>query len=172
MLIAIFFFFSSFLCGCAPEKRYKVLSFFFDGVPNPAEMPKQVQRGPGGGAEPPVVKKTYRMHGPYAAKLCSGCHQRGTNILILPIEKLCLNCHIIQMNKKYIHGPVASGGCKICHEPHGSSFPFLLVSEPQKFCFYCHKEKDVARNEVHAGITEGCTDCHDAHMADNKNLLK
>ena len=23
--------------GCSPEKRYRVLSFFFDGVPDPAE---------------------------------------------------------------------------------------------------------------------------------------
>jgi len=167
--VCSFLFFLPF--GCAPRSSYKVLSLFFDGVPDP-DKKVQLQGSGNDNANARVSRSTYREHGPYAAKLCVGCHQRGTNALILPIEKLCFNCHVIPTDKKHIHGPVASGGCKICHDPHGSSFPFLLASEPVKFCFYCHNEKDVARNEAHAGITGGCTQCHDAHKSDNKYLLK
>src|SRR5512135_3848269 len=106
--ITVFFFLCSFLYGCVSQKSYKVLSFFFDGVPNPDEKPEQSKSGGSNEAAARAPKAKYREHGPYAAKLCNGCHQRGTNVLILPVEKLCLNCHIIQTGKKYIHGPVAA----------------------------------------------------------------
>jgi len=160
-----------FLCvfGCEPRTNYQVLSFFFDGVPNPDQA---AQNGTAGGEKPKLARTTYREHGPFAAKMCDGCHDRSTNVLIMPVEKLCLNCHTIPLDKKYIHGPVVSGGCKVCHDPHGSAFPFLLVSEPVHFCYYCHSEKDVMKNEVHNGVTEACTVCHNAHMSDKQYLLK
>jgi len=172
----VFFFILVFLfsCvyGCEPRTQYKVLSFVFDGVPDPDKPVEGGQTGGNGNGKARVARSTYREHGPFAAKMCEGCHERSTNVLIMPVEKLCLNCHTLQLDKKFIHGPVVSGGCKVCHDPHGSAFPFLLVSDPRTFCYYCHSEKDVARNEVHQGVTEACTICHNAHMSDNNYLLK
>ena len=159
-------------CGPMTMTRYKTLSIFFDGVPNPEEEALQAQNAKAGGHEVRQAAATYRMHGPYAARLCSACHQPGTNVLILPIEKLCFKCHVLQLDKKYVHGPVASGGCKICHDPHGSSFPYLLVSAARTFCLKCHSEKDIAKNEAHKGVTEECTECHDAHASDKVYLLR
>ncbi len=170
--LAVFFSLMSFFFGCTPRQRYQTLSFIFDGVPNPDEKPPERQARLGEIAAAQSAKRTYKEHGPYGAKMCHACHDRSTNALIMPVQKLCVNCHNLQLNKKYIHGPVAAGGCKVCHEPHGSSFPFLLVAAPQKFCFYCHNEKDVARNPVHQGVAEECTQCHDAHMSDSPNMLK
>jgi predicted CXXCH cytochrome family protein len=170
--LAIVSFFLFAVAGCSPKQRYQTLSFFFDGVPNPDEKPRELPGRPGEGGGRPSAPKTYREHGPYGARMCHACHNRSTNALILPVQKLCVNCHNLQLNKKYIHGPVAAGGCKICHDPHGSSFPYLLVAEPRTFCFYCHNEKDVARNPAHEGVTEACTECHDAHMSDSRYLLK
>lgn len=160
------------LSSCEPMTRYKTLSLFFDGVPNPEEEALQAGNAKAGGGRVKQAAATYRMHGPYAARLCTACHQTGTNALILPIEQLCFKCHVLQFDKKYVHGPVAAGGCKICHDPHGSSFPYLLVSEARIFCFKCHSEKDIARNEVHKGVTEQCTACHDAHTSDEVYLLR
>ena len=162
------------LCSCEPMSmtRYKTLSIFFDGVPNPEEEALKSRNTKAGGGKERQAAATYRMHGPYAARLCSACHQIGTNALILPIEQLCFNCHVLQFDKKYVHGPVAAGGCKTCHDPHGSSFPALLVAEARVFCFKCHSEKDIAKNEVHKGVTEECTECHDAHSSDQVYLLR
>ena len=160
------------LCSCEPMTRYKTLSLFFDGVPNPEEEALQAQNAKTGGSGAKQAAATYKMHGPYAARLCSACHQAGSNNLILPIERLCVNCHVLQLDKKYVHGPVAAGGCKICHDPHGSSFPYLLVSEARIFCLRCHSEKDIAKNEAHKGVTEECTECHDAHTSDKVYLLR
>lgn len=162
------------LFGCGPMTmaQYKTLSLFFDGVPNPEEEEALKDRNAKGAGKVKQAAATYRMHGPYAARLCTACHQTGTNALILPIEQLCFKCHVLQFDKKYVHGPVAAGGCKTCHDPHGSSFPYLLVSEARVFCFKCHSEKDIAKNEAHKEVSEQCTACHDAHTSNELYLLR
>lgn len=159
-------------CGCAPktESQYKMLSFFFDGVPYPEE--KKPETAAEIKKEEIVMGAVYIEHGPYAAKRCDGCHVKGTNRLVLPKSDLCFQCHTLDLRKKNIHGPLASGGCTVCHLPHGSRYPFLLVAEPQEFCLYCHAKEDLARNEVHKGIEAQCTMCHDAHGSDSRYLLK
>jgi predicted CXXCH cytochrome family protein len=155
--------------GCAVKSRYEILSFFFDGVPSPEEA---AGKGEKVKKEEEQKKTGYREHGPYAAKACEGCHIRGSNNLVVPINELCFQCHTLDLKKKYLHGPLAGGGCKVCHEPHGSRYAFLLVAESREFCLYCHSKKDILRNPVHEGVQEQCTACHDAHGADNRYLLK
>ena len=120
------------LCACNTTKSHKALGYFFDGVPEPGKAPPElVGRDNRKGSVPvPATASRYREHAPYAAKQCQACHMKATRRLVLPIEELCLKCHTLNVRKKYIHGPLASGGCKVCHEPHGSTYPFLLVSEP------------------------------------------
>ncbi len=158
--------------GCSPETRYATLSFFFDGVPKPGEQPLET-RGLGGDARARAHVAT-RSHGPYAAKMCSACHmQDSSNRLILPVEKLCLNCHNLNIKKRIIHGPVASGGCRMCHNPHGTGKPFLLDSEPSTFCLNCHDPAEIGSREVHkAASGTDCTECHNPHGSDNDFLLK
>jgi len=162
------------LCACNTTKSHKVLSFFFDGVPEPGAVPvEQVGRNNRkGGATAPATASRYREHGPYAAKQCQACHLKATSRLILPIEELCLSCHSLNVRKKYLHGPIASGGCKVCHEPHGSIHPFLLVSEPKEFCLHCHDANAIAKSDAHKGREAQCTMCHDAHSSDEDYLLK
>jgi predicted CXXCH cytochrome family protein len=162
------------LWGCNTPKTHKVLSYFFDGVPEPGKAPGEPgSRGNRKGAVTgSATAVRYREHGPYAAKQCQDCHGKGTSALILPIEELCFKCHSLDVRKKYIHGPIASGGCKVCHQPHGSNYPFLLVAEPKEFCLYCHDRDAIARNDAHIGMDTQCTECHDAHSSDEKYLLK
>lgn len=166
------------LCGCAAKTRYQVLRFFFDGVPSPEETRGEAGKitgkmsRKGGVPDTAAARPEYKEHGPYAAKQCDACHARASNRLVLPIEELCFKCHNLDIRKKYIHGPLASGGCKVCHDPHGSIHTFLLVSEPKTFCLHCHDANALARKGIHAGTDAQCTTCHDAHSSDAGYLLK
>lgn len=162
------------LIGCSATTRHKVLGTLFDGVPPP--------RGAEPSAAGPTTATTIgapsaaphgSQHGPYAARLCDACHATGAaNALVAPRDELCLRCHEIDLDRAYVHGPLASGGCLVCHDPHDSRYEALLVSESGTFCLGCHDATDVARIEGHEGITEGCTTCHDAHGSNVKYLLK
>ena len=157
------------LCGCGEKARYPALSFFFDGVPLPGETKDKIKVE----KKEEIQKRTIAVeHGPYAAKQCGGCHVPGSNMLVVPKDELCLQCHVLDMKKKNMHGPLASGGCEVCHQPHLSRYSYLLVSEPKEFCLYCHKAADVFSNPVHKTAEAQCTGCHDAHGSDKAYLLK
>jgi len=165
------------LAGCSVATHHRVLSLFFDGVPEPpAEV---VSAGPA--VQGSVGRKLVRVgeHGPYAAKLCDACHNsKATNALVVPAEQLCNRCHDLGVAKKYVHGPLASGGCLVCHDPHRSANRFLLVSASDGFCLHCHDRAGLSAVDGHAGragditATANCTDCHEAHMSDRKYLLR
>jgi len=161
--------------GCEPKTNYKVLSFFFDGVPEPG---KTAAAGGGEGAsnDKKAVQAVSKssVHGPFASKNCEGCHDRAAgNKLLLPIDKLCFKCHDLNIEgKKWVHGPVASGGCWICHNPHRSAYPFLLDAPGDKICYRCHEESSVLKNEVHKDLTIGCLECHNPHASQQKFLLR
>lgn len=161
------------LWGCDATTRYRTLRFFFDGVPSPEEKKAAREKKAGAGETPRQTAGPASWgHGPYAAKLCEGCHMRPSNALVAPIDELCFRCHEFRSEGKWVHGPLASGGCRVCHEPHSSRHPFLLAAEPESFCFHCHDEKGVMAGEGHRGASRRCTDCHDAHMSDKRYLLK
>ena len=165
------------MLGCEPKTRYRALCLLFDGVPTPPGMVPcdnarvgavPVVKSSGKGTEEVLA---YKQHGPYAARLCEGCHQRQTNKLLMAKEDLCFNCHDLQIKKRIIHGPVASGSCMVCHDPHGSGNQYMLVAKSQDFCLHCHETKDILRSAAHQNMDDGCTACHNAHASDNDFLL-
>ena len=159
------------LVGCSAANHHRVLSIFFDGVPDPA---------PAVAATAPAVQASLGRqlvrpgeHGPYAAKLCSACHNsKATNALVVPAEQLCVRCHDFGAMKEYVHGPLASGGCLVCHDPHRSANRFLLVSASDGFCLKCHDRAGLSAVAGHGGESADCTACHEAHMSDRKYLLR
>jgi predicted CXXCH cytochrome family protein len=161
--------------GCSSATRHKALTVFFDGVPEPKQAAAAEGQRPdaAAAAAPAAPGRTFGEHGPYAAKLCGACHQSAaTNALVVPKDELCFVCHELPRDKRYVHGPLASGGCLACHDPHSSKYRYLLVSEAEGFCLECHDRQAVMRVAAHAGVTQPCTDCHDAHMSDNEYLLR
>jgi predicted CXXCH cytochrome family protein len=151
--------------GCSRQ----TLSIFLDGVPAGDSKKNAPQQKQNAAANHAVLFE----HAPYAARQCDACHDRArTNNLVAPKEELCYMCHDFQSNKKYVHGPVASGGCLVCHDPHSSKYPKLLVAEATSFCFYCHDPAALPKDESHARTGLQCTACHDAHMSDKIFLLK
>jgi predicted CXXCH cytochrome family protein len=91
---------------------------------------------------------------------------------VAPRDQICFRCHEIALDRQHVHGPIASGGCLVCHDPHGSGNRALLVSASDSFCFDCHDRGVVQAIAGHEGTEEGCTDCHDAHASDSQSLLK
>jgi predicted CXXCH cytochrome family protein len=164
------------LSGCDPQTRHGTLSFFFDGVPAPADPRQGAAPGTNGVARRTARTEAERprsfQHGPYGAKLCDGCHVRDSNNLIMPLEELCTYCHVFDLAGKKVHGPLASGGCTVCHDPHESQNPMVLVANAREFCLYCHERKDLVKQDAHADMQLECTLCHDAHSSKNASLLK
>jgi predicted CXXCH cytochrome family protein len=158
--------------GCSVDKHRRVLSIFFDGVPEPA--PAAAPAAPE--SEATAGRRLVRPgeHGPYAAKLCSACHDaQATNALIAPVGELCGSCHELgTASARYVHGPLASGGCLVCHDPHRSQNRHLLVSASDSFCLRCHDRAALSPAAGHAGEAADCTQCHEAHMSDRRFLLR
>ncbi len=160
--------------GCSPATRHKVLTTLFDGVPpEKTEAPVAAPSAAARPAGPASRRSSYSEHGPYAAKLCNACHSAGaTNNLVAPKDALCLQCHVLRTDVRYVHGPVVSGGCLVCHDPHSSKYGYLLVSDTDGFCLRCHDADDVRKIQGHAEVQANCTDCHDAHGSNQRYLLK
>lgn len=159
--------------GCSARSRHKALTLFFDGVPPLPEAAAATESGTAPAAAPAPAPAAYKAHGPYAAKQCDACHERAaTNALVVPKDQLCGRCHEISLDVKFVHGPLASGGCLVCHDPHGSRYDALLVGDSQTFCFRCHDRAAIAPIEEHADPQADCTACHDAHGSDNPYLLR
>ncbi len=161
--------------GCAGSTRYRVLSIFFDGVPAPVEEPvAEPGTAPGGTASGAPARLGRVVHEPYANKECGACHDPGAgNSLTAPNGELCLQCHDLDLGKRYVHGPLAStGGCLVCHDPHSSPYRALLVSESDGFCLDCHDRSALGPADGHAGERTNCTACHEAHMSDRRYLLR
>jgi len=157
--------------SCSAAARHRVLSVFFDGVPEPAapdEAPTE-----GGLATAASAHRVRIEHEPYASGECSACHDSSaTNRLVVPAGELCFQCHDFELDRAYVHGPLASGGCLGCHDPHASTNPHLLLSASDGFCLGCHQRQDLFRIEGHLGDRTDCTRCHEAHMSDRKYLLR
>ncbi|MFQ5653550.1 MAG: cytochrome c3 family protein [Planctomycetota bacterium] len=188
------------LLGCTPQRRYDLLSFFLDGVPDPSaaparqagDGPRQLPRTSGEriqalGYELPVV--IYTVHQPYEEKECDACHltprrRRGSEqapaplamgpaLLRMPLNELCFSCHSFE--RKHKHGPAAAGGCTLCHYYHKGPNPGLLITrEPRSLCVRCHLVQGLEKRGFHqeGDLEEECITCHDPHESDEAYLLR
>lgn len=173
--------------GCNEQRRYEVLSFFFDGVPHPTgegeedieyvrgpwgirlraddprvpelrerfarrELSDTADAGPDGG---PVVEF---LHAPYEDRVCNGCHAVADSFTIPATDvETCRDCHAqhVQYERTdWVHGPVASGQCMTCHEPHKSPYRGLLVNRQPDMCFECHDAQGILEQPYHAEVVD------------------
>ena len=161
--------------GCGtPHERYRVLSFFFDGVPDP-DKPKTVAKVATTG--PATVQLSIlSRHKPYMENKCDVCHRSAAGEIqeFSEAYKVCVQCHA-QVPRKYpkMHGPVAVGACKWCHAPHESVYPSLLKDAPLKLCTQCH-EPNLLGNKppAHNDGRTSCLDCHSGHGGTAAHFLK
>ena len=171
------------LTACAVPQKPVVLAFFFDGV-SPAIRVTAPASAPGpepmnsripdlyvaARAEPPGVR-----HRPYAERECLSCHEsQFSQKLRTELPALCLSCHpAMAAPQLYPHAPVAQGQCLVCHHPHESLEPSLLVGSGWRLCGGCHEERLVSATPAHAGAGgDLCQNCHDPHGGRDPHLLR
>jgi predicted CXXCH cytochrome family protein len=155
--------------GCSPEKNYEVLSFFFDGVPDPNAPVLATATGAALRRSP-----TYSIHKPFQEERCAECH--GSRFNLGPEDSgICLKCHEeITSQQPMMHGPVVAGACLWCHAAHESAFEWLLKGEPRQVCTDCHDQDllGIGRVPAHADETRGCLECHFGHGGTRRYFLR
>jgi predicted CXXCH cytochrome family protein len=181
VLIALIALMLALATGCSSEKRYKVLSFFFDGVPNP-NAPAGANGAEGdefaGGQQAGGAPKLLAIiHKPYAENKCNDCHDNASGRFD-DFQKLdssiCLKCHdSLRTQYPVMHGPVAVGECNLCHVPHESTTPHLLRDDAPAVCTQCHQPELLSPTpREHLMPTKSCLDCHSGHGGTEHGLLK
>jgi predicted CXXCH cytochrome family protein len=171
-----------FQSNCSPQKKYKTLSFFFDGVPAPDTLDPSTQStsesadtvGLMANNQRRDIPKEY-IHEPYGERTCELCHNpRQMRNLLFEQPDLCYQCHTDYSDQHLnIHGPVASGYCTACHNPHKSKNAVLLTRTNEQLCYYCHDSEMIEAGDYHFSIDEkNCTECHNPHGEITKQYLK
>lgn len=139
------------------------------------------------------------VHGIYAANLCNLCHEtsasggfRGfgkkegaqtaaagavSGKLVAPVSKLCTGCHggksvqAAEAAGLWVHGPVSTGYCLLCHAPHAGPERYHLLKKPEVLCMDCHAGGRIFREDLHRDARD-CLQCHNAHMGRDSRLLR
>jgi predicted CXXCH cytochrome family protein len=156
--------------GCSPEKHYKTLSIFFDGVPDPHAKTSAANGSNSGisqlGSPTRQAGLIVSTHKPFAEENCTACHAQATQIFASAMDAtVCLNCHGKVMDAyPVMHGPVIGRACLWCHEPHESTSRSLLKTVAPSLCTQCHERESLTqRTDGHRLETASCLDCHTGH---------
>jgi predicted CXXCH cytochrome family protein len=166
-------------CG-SPRERYRVLNFFFDGVPNP-DAPKVKTDTQTSTAARVITATVVSRHKPFidagsdSAKCDEYCHGRSGVILdFQQAYQACVKCHTkVSTSLPKMHGPVAREACKFCHAPHESTQPYLLKDDPVKVCTQCHDQQLLgSKPPEHLDGTTSCLNCHFGHGGHDSYFLK
>ncbi|UCE59652.1 MAG: hypothetical protein JSU63_19685 [Phycisphaerales bacterium] len=170
--------------SCTANTRYRILTFFFTGVPEPGavQVAEEVS-APTSQKELAEAKRRWRTarsrklynHLPYAQRRCSECHDISSGKLIRSArEGLCHVCHRgFGDDLQYLHGPVAVNECVFCHHPHGSEHPAMLYTDAKSLCLRCHRIDDLGTEVCRDPNGERpCNDCHNPHGGDDMSFLK
>ena len=174
-------FFAAALCcwaGCSVERDYRVLSTFFDGVPNPnAKAATQSSSTPGlarAGQANKGTRVIASTHKPFSEEKCTACHAEPTQVFASALNSdLCMKCHQKVMDAyPSMHGAVVGKACLWCHEPHESAFPALLKTTDASICIQCHERPSLStRVDAHRLDVGSCLDCHGGHGGDRPPFL-
>jgi len=174
---------STLVVSCSVEKNRGLLSFFFDGVPQPDSISAIIDESdqlvgtagePGDSTQARVIP-VYNLHYPYEEKECMSCHDENSpGEMVLTEPDLCYMCHDDFSNLyEALHAAIELGFCTSCHNAHQSRNDYLLNITGQPLCTSCHDLDQVKQNEMHSDIGDTeCTLCHNPHGGTDKYLMR
>lgn len=148
-------------------------------------------------------------HAPSVNLVCTQCHTGNSSsyneedknkskyLNPDPIDNACFSCHDTKKeswySKKSKHGPVMTGRCTKCHNPHSSNNLFFMKKPIWDLCTTCHDEKAKGKHILASFVftrnkgahpTKGrkdpsrpyrelvCSSCHNPHGSDSFYLLR
>jgi predicted CXXCH cytochrome family protein len=87
---------------------------------------------------------------------------------------MCTMCHDSKNTMSSVHSPVEEGDCSVCHDPHSSSHPSLILDLfSDNACLDCHYVETEFAESVHGPVMEGnCQECHDPHQTNHSFQLR
>ena len=159
--------------GCSASKNYRLLSLFFDGVPDPNAR--------FGSGDPSAVAKGGPIggfsHKPYEDENCKACHANteGAFFEATTVDSsVCLTCHQKVLGAHAVmHGPVEAKACLWCHAPHGSPYRGMLRAPGGEVCLQCHERQLLGSKPIeHKDAKASCLDCHVGHGGPRHMLLR
>jgi predicted CXXCH cytochrome family protein len=146
----------------APPKPSKPLPFHLKA---PEEAPEPVKPSPTPLKSPIVIyslpenKKFHILHDPI--KKAESC--------------VTAKCHAQRLKEnKYVHAPVATAACVLCHGDIAANPPYGLIRPGQDLCLACHKDMKPVLNQarfVHKPVKDNCVGCHNPHSAAESKVL-
>ena len=181
IILPLLVLFLSLLLSCSPRASHTLLNFFFDGVPvseantvkdavrNDIALSLQTDMAVRDKEQP---GNDYYLHQPYKTRQCVACHEsQNLGKLVVVETKLCTYCHE-SFTAAYdkVHGPVESGHCMLCHNPHMSKNKNMLVRNANDICTYCHDFTELSPSSHLSDDSGECTGCHNPHGG-GKNYL-
>jgi len=149
---------ASLFTGCSEQSRYRVLTFFFTGVPPLEESVEAKEELPDLQQSGRVLTETSSQlysHPLWASGICDPCHQT-TSTFTVP--------------------GVSSRGSS--HFKSGGGMPGKLVRPQNMLCLKCHTDKSPLRALgdnlwLHNTTARGnCLECHSPHQSEYPHVLK
>lgn len=94
--------------------------------------------------------------------------------LVATVPELCYGCHkeYLSLNG-WVHGPVATGECLLCHTSHQTNSKSMLIKSMPQLCYQCHGDKMLQLIANHSDESyKQCSECHESHTSPGRMLLK
>ncbi len=135
-----------------------------------------------------LIEDSKWTHSPAANLYCGSCHDLGPNnnnakhLINTKIDQSCFQCHVTGRKwgkMSHVHGPVGTGDCTVCHDPHGEKYQYQLWANGKaEICVTCHTNKEKLIKNTPLGfrvhgivIGGGCIACHSPHASENRFQL-
>jgi predicted CXXCH cytochrome family protein len=101
-------------------------------------------------------------------------HPRRTPPASIPAGIGCASagCHDDFAKTDYVHAPVASGACSICHSAEQPGHRFPLTRPANQTCTFCHAVFSGKPHRHQPVVSGECIVCHDPHAASHKFLFR
>lgn len=148
--------------GCSIETRYRVLTFFFEGVPPPGQ---KAHEAAGMSAVETRLAEPVSFHRAFREDRCSECHVGKKRPLKETVPDLCWRCHPRpEPSHPWNHAPERIGDCLACHLGHETMTPYLLLRQGKDLCYKCHRNTYVEDLPAHKDtVLDICVSCHPYH---------